>query len=484
MTRNIFIVLGLFIYGFSNLSAQNEIDALRYSQTYITGTAKSVSMAGALGAVGGDFSTLSINPAGIGLYRSSELSFSPTMYSNSTQSDFLGNKYSDDVTNLKIGNFGVVLNNSKGRESGWISTSFGFGYNQLTNFNQDILMKGININNSYLDNFVDYANDSYALDPLYEQLAEDVTLLPYDSLSNEYWNDIENAGYGQTQQREVSNRGSMGEYLFSFGANYNHRLYLGVSLGINRIHFDQTVTHTESDPDDLIDYFDAFSFEEYVLTRGTGYSLKIGAIARPLDMLRLGLAFHLPSFYYLNDQYENTMTAYIDPDYSTTSPQTAYSGLWDYSYRLRTPSKVVASAAVTIGKIAMINVDYEFLDYRNSSLDASDDNFFEENSTIDILYGTASNLRIGGELRLGGLYLRGGYAYYGSAFATGEPNVDSNRTVYSGGVGLRNRSFFIDAGYSVSTSQLKYYMYVPQMLDGSANTSTSTIAQVTMGFRF
>ena len=149
MTRNIFIVLGLFLNGFNNLNAQNEVDALRYSQTYITGTAKSVSMAGALGAVGGDFSALSINPAGIGLYRSSALSFSPTMYTNSTQSEFLGNSFTDDVVNLKIGNFGVVLNNSKGRESGWISTSFGFGYNQVANFNQDIIMKGINNNNSY-----------------------------------------------------------------------------------------------------------------------------------------------------------------------------------------------------------------------------------------------------------------------------------------------------------------------------------------------
>ena len=484
MTRNIIIVLGFLLFSFNNSKAQNELDALRYSQTFISGTTKSMSMAGAMGSVGGDFSVLSINPAGIGLYRASEFSFSTYMYSNSTSSDFLGNLYTDDVYDFKVGNIGLVLNKSKGRESGWISTSFGFGYNQTNNFNQDIFMKAINNENSYLDNFVYYANNSVSLDPLYEQLADEVTFLPFDTINNEYWNDIENAGYGQTQQREISSRGTMGEYLFSFGANYNHRLYLGVSLGINRISYDQTIIHTESDTDDLIDYFEAFKLDEYLTTRGTGYSMKFGVIGRPLDFIRIGASFHLPSFYYMDEEFENVMTGYIDADYSVSSPQTAYSGLWEYQYRLRTPAKTVLSAAFTIGKLGMISMDYEFIDYRNSSFEASDDNFFEENTVIENLYSTASNLRIGGEAKLGIFYLRGGYGYYGSPFATGEPNVDSNRAVYSGGIGIRNRSFFMDAGYSYSTNQLKYYMYAPQMLEGSTNTSESTIAQVTVGIRF
>lgn len=466
------------------VNAQNELDALRYSQSFASGTAKSMAMAGALGSVGGDFSTLSINPAGIGLYRASEFSFSSYMYSNTTSSNFLGNSFTDDAYNFKIGNIGVVFNKNKGRESGWISTSFGFGYNQTNNFNQDIFMKGINNESSYLDNFVAYANSSVNLDPLYEQLAHDVSLLPYDDASDAYWNDIENAGYGQAQQREISSRGRMGEYLFSYGANYDNKLYIGASLGINHIYYDQRIIHSESDPGDIIDYFEAFQFEEYLNTRGTGYSMKFGVIYRPLDYLRVGASFHLPSFYYMHDEFDNVMTAYIDDDQLETSPQTAYSGLWNYNYRLRTPAKSVLSAAFTIGEMAMISMDYEFMDYRKSSLEASDDSFYEENTVINHLYGRASNLKIGGELKLSFLYLRGGYAYYGSPFASGEPNVDSNTTVLSGGLGVRNKSFFIDAGYSFSTSQMKYYMYVPQMLDGSTNTSESTVLQLTMGLRF
>jgi len=485
MKRNIIILLGLSILGFQNIKAQNEIDALRYSQTYVSGTAKSLGMAGAMGAIGGDFSALSINPAGIGMYRASEFSLSTYMYTNSVSSDFLGNSYTDDVFDFRIGNLGFVINNSKGRESGWISTSFGFGYNQTNNFNQDVFMSGINNESSYLDNFVSYANNSPGLDPLYEQLAYDVTILPYDDALDAYWNDIQNAGYGQEQQREINSRGRMGEYLFSFGANYDNRLYLGASLGINRIFFDQTIIHTESDPTDFIDYFDTFSFEEYLVTNGTGYSMKFGAIFQALDFLRVGASFHLPSFYYMHDSFDNYMTAYIDADYpDVSSPQSAGSEPWEYKYRLRTPAKTVLSAAFTIGELGMISVDYEFMDYRKSSLEASDDNFYDENTVIDNLFGTASNLRLGGELKLGSIYMRGGYGYYGSPFATGEENVDANRNVFSGGLGYRNRSFFVDAGYSYSSSQIKYYMYVPQMVDGSTNTSESTIAQVTLGFRF
>jgi hypothetical protein len=156
MKRFIYIITGL-LFSLSSIFAQNEIDALRYSQYFPSGTARSIGMGGAIGAVGGDFTGLSINPAGIGLYRQSELSFSPNLSWTNSSSDFLGNSFEDVKYNFNFGNLGMVFNNNMG-ESGWVSTSFGIGYNRLNSFNKTVYMSGVNNNSSLLDNFVDYAN--------------------------------------------------------------------------------------------------------------------------------------------------------------------------------------------------------------------------------------------------------------------------------------------------------------------------------------
>ena len=77
--KRLYILTISFFLSLLISNAQNETDALRFSQTFPGGTARTIGMSGAFGAFGGDFSTLSINPAGIGVYRSSEFSITPAM---------------------------------------------------------------------------------------------------------------------------------------------------------------------------------------------------------------------------------------------------------------------------------------------------------------------------------------------------------------------------------------------------------------------
>ena len=58
-----------FIYG------QDITDALRYSQDEIQGTARFRALSGAFGALGGDMSAVSLNPAGSAVFSSSHASF-------------------------------------------------------------------------------------------------------------------------------------------------------------------------------------------------------------------------------------------------------------------------------------------------------------------------------------------------------------------------------------------------------------------------
>ena len=132
-------------------------------------------------------------------------------------------------------------------------------------------------------------------------------------LYNVYSNDIYDSGYGQLMNRRETTSGNIGEYTFSFGANYNDRLYLGGTFGLQSVRWDEKILHSESDIGDSIDFFNAFDFTQNDRTTGVGYNFKIGAIARPLDFLRIGISYELPTFYRLNTDATTSMNLILIP---------------------------------------------------------------------------------------------------------------------------------------------------------------------------
>ena len=103
MKRITLLFIGIISFG--QLSAQNEIDALRYSTQNIFGTAKFNSMGGSFGSLGGDFSTLSYNPAGIAFYNNSEISFTPSLNMNETNTSLNGNNFTNNIFGANINSF-------------------------------------------------------------------------------------------------------------------------------------------------------------------------------------------------------------------------------------------------------------------------------------------------------------------------------------------------------------------------------------------
>ena len=80
-----------FLFSFHLLlPAQNANDALRFSTFDVMGTGRFVGVGGALGALGTEFSVLSTNPAGLALYRSSEVVVTPSVVLSNTNSKLEG----------------------------------------------------------------------------------------------------------------------------------------------------------------------------------------------------------------------------------------------------------------------------------------------------------------------------------------------------------------------------------------------------------
>jgi len=469
------------IFTLQVLRAQNETDVLRLSQNFIMGTARSVGMSGAVGALGGDFTSVSLNPANLGIYRSSEFTLTPLFSWNVTSSQFLNKINEDTKRNFGISNLGYVSFNDLNRESGWISTSFAIGYNMLNNYNQRIFMAGINNQNSFLDDFATLSDDQNSSEFLfYKDLAFQDSLLVEGAVPGEYTTDFKIDGYGQYQERLLTTSGSTGELSFSFGANYNHSIYLGVLLGIHRVSFDRTFIHTEDDQEGNIYYVEKFIFTEDQRTRGYGFNMKLGAIYRPFQFLRIGAAFNSGSIYFLEDQFTTDLTAYYD----SYNPRTASSPFGESSYRIITPAKLSGSATATIGDIALLSLDYEYINYHKGKIESETDRYTDENDAVKVMFKSASNIKAGGEVRINPFYLRAGYAFYGSPYAMADPNADEKHHIISAGAGIRTRTVFIDLGFSQNSFDQAYYMYPSQVTNGAINSSKGKNFLVTLGYKF
>lgn len=508
--------------------AQDMFDALRFSQNFYEGTTRFSSMGGAFAALGGDFSTLSVNPAGLGVYRSSEFTFTPAISYSRTRSDYEDVRdLRDDRTRFGFSNVGYVSAINLGGTKGLVGVNFAAGYNKLNNFNYNVSVGGrdVGVFNSYVEGIVNQANavgyDPAEIDnsnafrnfsPLDWNaiLAWRVGLIAFDNGSQEFFPfDSRLASATQRQAARLESTGSIGEYVFSVGANISHKLYIGGTLGIQDIMYDMTKVLQET-PNEVIDLV-SLTYRQRFSTSGFGINFKAGLIFRPIPELRLGAAIHTPTGQYLTDSYLASMSASTrsDGNIQSTTPVN------DFDYRVRTPWKFIGGVAYTFKDMGMISVDYEYVDYSTMRLREDTnifgnfgDSFAADNDMIRSTLRGVSNVRAGAEINVGsGFALRLGYAFYGTPYRSGAEGIpgivsdsqgrlavstysmgigDNNVNIYSAGFGYRFNGGFIDLGYSNTQSKTTHILddYEFGTLDGVTTRNSFNRFMMTVGLRF
>lgn len=482
----IFLILSTLSAGM--LTAQTPEDALRFSRIPFGGTARFTATGGAFGAVGADFSSLAVNPAGIGLYRSSEFSITLAPTGSFSESRYNGTTSTDDRVNFGLSNAGLVFNMPvyKNNPSGAVKqVNIGFGLNRLADFNNRVSISGRNMENSLMQNYVDLLNTHYIAPGEVEEqypfdigLAYGANLVVFDSASGRYFCD---AAFGGVQQNKtIESYGSMNELDFSLGANLYDQLYVGVTVGVPSINYYQNSRYRESDPADTIPVFNSLRYDYNLRTRGTGLNLKAGVIYRPISWFRVGASIHTPTWYMsMRDDWSSSMVSdFSNPEWNATR----YSPLGYYEYRMTTPFRAFGSMAFIIGKHGLVSADYEYVDYPGARFNSSDDSYDDVNDVIRNRYQSWGNLRFGTEWVISSLRLRGGFGYFSSPYRQG--TNDGVRYQASGGVGYRGKSFFTDLTYVWSGTTQDYYLYDKNMVNpATLNTYTHTVL-ATIGFRF
>lgn len=508
--------LSIFLLGFtvtSTLDAQNQIDALRYSNLNYSGTARFNAMGGAFTALGGDFSSITLNPASVGIYRSSELTFSPGFLFTSNSANFYGNNTDNGRLNFNIGNIGYV-GHSKQDHNGWKGLNFAIGYNRTNSFNREYNFRsGFQDNESLIDTYVDELNsyntynsmgeytggispsDIYSLNPSDIGMAYDTYLVDLlDSASGGGYDVRFYDAYGGISKSfNVIEKGGMGDLGISVGANYEDKLYIGAAVAFTIVNFNQQTTYKEkmnyTTPIDSANQAAGFyRVNDYTRrtsldVNGTGINLKFGLIYKPIEMIRLGASIQSPTYLALDDTYSTSFSSNM-----SNGEEFSVESLGEFSYRINTPWRTNAGVGFILGKKAIISADYEYVNYPKAklkdALDATDSyGFDDENVNINNDFSKAHNVRLGLEYRINPPYsVRAGFKYNDNPLNTNFSENLSSKT-FSGGIGYKDeKGYFIDLAYS-----LRKYSET-QNLQGITNLASlkqnSHLIQFTVGLKY
>lgn len=502
-----YIVLFLGCISMYAANAQNENDILRYSQNYNLGTARSQAVGGAFGAVGADYSSVYLNPAGLGLYRRNEINLSGAITANTADAAYLGNTKYDSRTNFNIPTFGIVLSKVKSglkgdATEGLINYNVAFGYTRTNDFQKNISYEGYNstsnISQYYIQqaNGVPYSQVSATNDwtNIYH-LAWNAYLIDTANNSNTYYSPwFERVpSYKILQEGNIQTRGSNGEYNFNAAINIGNIVYFGAGLVLTNAHYEQTAYFSESDPNATVvdsvlgNTYKSSTLKFSLTSDGSGVAGRFGVIIRPIDYLRVGFTAQTATRINFTDNYNYAMTSSIN--YGNIGFSNVKSPDMTYKYAIITPAKFSGSVALLHPDYGFISFDAEWSDYTRGRLTSDDYNFSTENNTAHAIYKDVLNYRIGAELKVKDYYrLRAGYSLTNNPYknTTGLTLSDLTRKAISIGAGYTDGQVFVDFA-SVITSYTDFYS--PYVLN-TGNTPTAKISNtllnfvVTAGYRF
>lgn len=525
MKTRILIASGLLLTGTTMAQDIYKVESL--SSQDLNGTARFVGMGGAMNALGADLSTIATNPAGLGLYRRSDvaMTFSTTAQPNAQEfCDINKVRPSFDqmgfVYAMKVSPMVPFVN-------------FGFNYQKRKNFKNYIGVNGFSTNGlsqtlqmldlSYVNGWLDLSQDAD------RDMTTPLTCLGYDTqlLLPTFDEQGKLTGYTPVESDSYDYRrvqwGGIQEYDFNLSMNWNDQVYAGVTFGIHDVNF-----HSATDYGEMIINPSDNSLHPYYLNNdesltGTGYDVKFGIILRPIEesAFRIGAAVHTPTFFDLTSSsylYMNTPFTSENADFSEGDVM-----IGDNQYQIRTPWKFNLSMGTTIGNFLALDAEYEYSNYAGAQIRYPDyyDGYYPGfwdgsskdtylNQEIDRFLKPVSTLRLGMEARVhDNVTLRAGYNHVTApiekdAFLnlfTNSPSYFYNtNTDYVNlgaidrltcGIGWRSKHFYADFAYQYQHQKGDLYTFHVPTDGGETNRLQAAQANLnrhnamlTIGYKF
>lgn len=503
MKRSFFFLLAIAMTNLS--SAQDISDALLFSMDNTQGTARFNAMGGAFTALGGDLSAIGVNPASSAVTFYNSTAFSFIFQDVKNDATYFGTPARSSESDFDISQAGAsfIVYDNPGTK-GVQKVTLGFNYNMMANHDNRLFINGVG-NNTIADFFLNSAQ-GIPLSDLELQQGESISFL-YGFLGNTQGTRAQNAFLGYqgfvidpvgddpntdqyvsnvapgsfNQAYEMITRGYNGKYSFNASMQVNDRFYLGLNLNSNVIDYWETnfLNETNSNEGSTTT---RIGFENTLSVLGFGFSAQFGAIVKLTNSLRMGITYDTPTWYNISEettQYLSTNRIEDGSNLSTVVNPLIVNIFPDYDFN--SPGKFGAGLAYVFGQSGLISFDYGYRDYSNMKFKPEyDASFSNLNSLISSSLQGASTFRIGGEYRISGLSLRGGYVYEDSPYKNdlfmGALNA------YSLGLGYSHGIYYFDASYSWSERDRLEQLYATGLTDTAMVTTKNQNWIFTLGF--
>ena len=510
MKKILFVVIFMITLG--KVFAQEPADALRYSWLKSSGTARNNAVGGAGVSLGGEFSTLFLNPAGLAFYKNDEFVFTPLRFNfEGNKSNYFTTDSKSKSNNFNIGATGFIFSFPNHKTSKTKNFTLGLGLNTIADLSSDLYYKGVNNKSSYSEKFLEELIKNNVTDP--NAAANNY---PFGSslALNTYLVDTIRAadgsvaGYkslvpintGIVQEQHVTSAGGITDFSLGGALNLNDKFFFGTTLSVPIVSYNKTSVITETDnTTNTTNNFKYFQYQQDLQTTGFGLGAKLGLIYKPIEYFRLGLAVQTPVIYTLTDKFNSSLTTDLE-GYGGIGVKTQQSGdltnnaQGESKYHFTTPWHITASASYVFREVsnvkmqrAFITADVEYVNYsaasfsNNGSRDST--GYFKQlNTVVGQQYNGAFDFRLGGELKFNKWMYRLGGAYYVNPYKS--ENADHYRV--TGGIGYRDKGIFIDLTYVYAhTSDVNYPYRLEDKPNQFANVNTNAGSIVgTIGFKF
>ncbi|RAJ13282.1 OmpP1/FadL family transporter [Olleya aquimaris] len=505
MKKLIMLVIGTLSMSISQ--AQDINDALRYTDGTIKGSARFQAMGGAFGALGGDLSAISLNPAGSAVFTTSFASISLGSDNKDNNTNYFnGNRNSSNSTiDLTQGGAVFVFKNQN-NNSPWRKFSLGLAFDNTKNYEDD--WRAIGTGNTSIGNYFLANAQGLRLDEIsafdgettseaYSEIGSaygyqhqqaflgyDSYILEPDSFDDDNTNYSSNIAGNSFQQNYLyTSTGYNGKISFNMAAQYEDDIYLGLNLNSHFLNYNRFTSLFESNSN-VNSSVSEVLFDNTLTTNGSGFSFQLGSIFKLTNELRAGFTYDSPTWMTIREettQYLETLVLddtngdfyqIVDPNILNVFP----------SYRIQSPSKITGSLAYVFGTQGLISFDYSRRDFSKTKFKPTSDAYFDlQNTIIENTLTAASTYRIGAEYKVKQFSFRGGYRFEESPYADGSTIGDL--TGYSLGLGYNFNSVNLDLAYSNSNQERNEQLYNVGLTNAANINNDNTNITLTLGFK-
>ena len=510
-------ILAVAILFATNLFAQQPDYALRTAWFTQNGSARNIATGGVMGSLGGDITANHVNPAGLGLFKTSEFVMSPGMNFNNNTFKYRGSDSSNSKNNMLYGTSGFVFGSSNTRKSKWTSNAVAISINQVANYNNRVSFKGFNNMSSFSEQYLeeltrDLADSNAALSNYIFGSSLAFRTFLIDTSNNaqgrfDGYQSMVPISTGVNQSYDANTNGGYHELALGLAGNMDDKMYVGGSLTIPIINYNRELTYTEKDAtNNPNNQFESFTFQESFSSRGIGMGLKLGTIYKPTEFWRVGVAFHTPQIIGFKDEVRASMIANTESyarTRSANSNELNSGNAGESVYTLITPWRATASASYVFREVkdtrkqrAFLSGDIEYVNYKSSRFSEADHseigglsiagkNYYQQvNDVIKETYRGNFNIKLGGEIKFHTVMFRLGGAYYGSPYA--DEALDASRMLATGGIGYRDHGIFIDLSYAhIMNKDVQFaYRLNDKPNTFAAQTGSRGTVMLTFGIKF